>query len=532
MYQLHGGSLMGIPGFWLFVVSEVMLATLLFIVIPYLHYPAGKAFAGMVFSSLLWVSLYTLQLSSSLVWVKVLAMRIEFIGITLLPITFFILSVLITGQKVIRAVWTFIALMSLMFLVTIWFIPVPNAFWSLTDVEVIEPSSLIRLREYGPMFYYLFIPYTHGMISFSIFVLVRKLRKEQRYYWRQVMLFSIGMLLPLGINFIHIIGLTPNGHVNYGTASMGLSALIIGYTLLKYKFLNYLPVTRDVVIEAMSDGILVFDRLGYLLDANSSAEYILGRTNMIGRKIDQVLPSDLLDHIAPSIREGGATTYVTQDGQDYYENQLTPLSGISGYQSGYLLSIRDISEKERYHREVQRMARLDPLTGVLNRRTLFEEMEQYLVQIRQGKGVLSLFMLDIDDFKKVNDSYGHDAGDRAIHHLKEILLTLSGPDVLVGRFGGDEFLVACPGLTQEKTVLLAESILKEVTLPQQQNHGITLNVSVGVISSETIAISALTSDHMLNLADEMLYQAKRRGKNRVCSPSDLSAEQGGTASAG
>jgi|GEM_PF-6377825 len=516
---------MGIPGFWLFVVSEIMLVILLFIVIPYLHYPAGKAFAGVVLSSLLWVSLYTLQLSSSLVWVKVLSMRIEFIGITLLPVSFFILSVLITGHKVIRAVWNFIALMSLMFLVTIWFIPVPNAFWSLTDVAVLERGSSVSLREYGPMFYYLFIPYTHGMISLSIIMLVRKLRKEQRYYWRQVMLFSIGMILPLSINFIHIIGLTPNGHVNYATASMGLSALIIGYTLLKYKFLNYLPVTRDVVIEAMSDGILVFDKLGFLLDANSSAENLLGRNNIIGRKIDQVLPSKLLAHIAPSIREGGRTTFVMQEGEDYYENQLTPLSGISGYQSGYLLSIRDISEKERYYREVQRISRLDPLTEVLNRRSLFEEMEPHLVQARQGKGMLSLFMLDIDDFKKINDSYGHDAGDRAIHHLKDILLIHSGSGSLVGRFGGDEFLVACPGLSEEQTVSLANMILREVSLPQEKNLGIVIHVSAGVISSETIASRDLSSDHMLNLADEMLYQAKRRGKNRVFSPSDLSAEQ-------
>lgn len=100
---------MGIPSFWLFVVSEILLAILLFMVIPYLHYPAGKAFAGVVLSSLVWVSMYTLKLSSSLLWVKVLAMRIEFIGIILLPITFFILSLLITGQKVIKAVWTFIA---------------------------------------------------------------------------------------------------------------------------------------------------------------------------------------------------------------------------------------------------------------------------------------------------------------------------------------------------------------------------------------------------------------------------------------
>ena len=437
----------------------------------------------------------------------------------LLPITFFILSLLITGQKVIKAVWTFIALMSLMFLVTIWFIPVPNAFWSLIDGPLPVDGSSVRIREFGPMFYFLFIPYTHGMILFSILLLVRKLRKEQRYYWRQLILFSFGMLLPLGINFVHIIGLTPGGHVNYATASMGISALIIGYTLLKYRFLNYLPVTRDVVIEAMSDGILVFDMLGFLLDANSSAERILGKSDIIGRKISQVLPSDLLERISPSMKEGRATTFVMQEGQEFYENQLTPLIGISGYQSGFLLSIRDTSEKERYHREVQRMARLDPLTGVLNRRTLFEEMEQYLIAIRRGTGVLSLFMLDIDDFKKINDVHGHDAGDRAIHHLKDILLTLAGPQAMVGRFGGDEFLVACPGLPEGETVLLAERILEEVRLPQQHNHGIVLQVSAGVVSTETIEHKELTSDHMLNIVDDMLYQAKRRGKNRVCSPS-------------
>lgn len=376
-------------------------------------------------------------------------------------------------------------------------------------------GSSVRIREFGPMFYFLFIPYTHGMILLSILLLVRKLRKEQRYYWRQLILFSFGMLLPLGINFVHIIGLTPGGHVNYATASMGISALIIGYTLLKYRFLNYLPVTRDVVIEAMSDGILVFDMLGFLLDANSSAERILGKSDIIGRKISQVLPSDLMKRISPSMEEGRATTFVMQEGQSFYENQLTPLAGISGYKSGFLLSMRDISEKERYHREMQRMARLDPLTGVLNRRTLFEEMEQYLIAIRQGTGVLSLFMVDIDDFKKINDVHGHDAGDRAIHHLKDLLITIAGPEAMVGRFGGDEFLVACPGLPEKETVVLADRILEEVTLPQQHNHGIVLQISAGVVSTETIEHKDLTSDHMLNIADDMLYQAK--GEERTVS---------------
>ncbi len=510
---------MGIPGFWLFIVSEVLLAVLLLITIPYLRYPAGKAFFVLVFSALVWVIMYTLELLSPTLALKILFMRIEYIGIIILPLSLFIMAVINTHQKIITPVWMLLGAMALMFFITVWVIPYPNAFWSFIDPPIPQGVGFVNVRTYGPMFYYLFIPYSQGLMSVSIIILVRKLNRDTMYYWRQVALFSLGMLLPAGINFVYVIGFSPVEHINYATASMGVSSLIIGYTLLRYRFLDYLPVTRDIVIEAMSDGILVFDTLGNLLDANSSAERMLGIQDLIGGKIERILPSEIMGKVTPYIEKKLKSSFIMEQREKFFEYQFTPLEGNSGYQSGYLLSIRDISEKERYHREVLRISRLDPLTEVLNRRSLFEEIERKLTSVSQGKGGLSLIMVDIDDFKQVNDTWGHHVGDRAIDRLKGVLLEAAGSKHMVGRYGGDEFILLCIDISEKETVKLAQSVLDQVSRLPAAEGDVRFLISAGVSSSDSMNACELSSDSLFSQADEMLYDAKRGGKNQVCSPS-------------
>ena len=509
---------MGVPGFWLFIVSEVLLAILLLISIPYLRYPVGKAFSAIVFSALVWVSFYTLELSSTSLAVKIFAMRVEYLGITMVPLSFFIMAVINTRKTVIRPVWILLGSFALIFLITVWFIPHPNAFWSFIDPPIPDTGEFVPVRTYGPMFYTLFIPYSHGLMTIALILLITRLNRESLYYWRQLALFTIGMFLPAGINFVYVIGFSPVEGVNYATASMGVSSLLIGYALLKYRFLEYYPVTRDSIIEAMSDGILVFDIHGFILDANSAAEEILLIDDMIGKKVRQCLPSPILEKISDYIERVEPCSFTLDQEGRFFDYRFKPIAGASGHQSGFLLTIRDVSEKERYHREVLRISRLDPLTEVLNRKALVEEMEVQLQKANRKEGSLSLIMVDIDDFKQVNDTYGHDTGDRVIDVLKDVLLEAAGSRHFVGRFGGDEFIVACIDITEAESVTLAEHILLAVSEKGKAFGDLQLHVSAGVSSSDTLE-GTLSPDRLLTQADQMLYRAKRGGKNQVFSPS-------------
>ncbi|WP_169942557.1 diguanylate cyclase [Campylobacter sp. RM15925] len=162
---------------------------------------------------------------------------------------------------------------------------------------------------------------------------------------------------------------------------------------------------------------------------------------------------------------------------------------------------------------IANFANHDFLTGACNRRYFYENMEEYLKKIKQKNENYALAMIDIDHFKKINDTYGHDSGDKAIKFLaKKLMDTTKGSDI-VARFGGEEFCVVLKNIPQEEAVkffvnLRAVIASSMVTLKTQS---IKMTVSIGLAFGD----SESNVDEMLELADKALYAAKKNGRNRV-----------------
>jgi two-component system cell cycle response regulator len=160
-------------------------------------------------------------------------------------------------------------------------------------------------------------------------------------------------------------------------------------------------------------------------------------------------------------------------------------------------------------RELVRLASVDALTGLHNRRVFFEMAEAARLRC-QERGALSVIMFDIDHFKRVNDVYGHDAGDQA---LTAVARTVAEACAATGRLGGEEFAILLEGKTLEESVTLAEQLRASVAaLRLPTAHGaLTLTCSFGV--SERQAGESI--DDLLKRADVALYAAKTGGRNRV-----------------
>ncbi|MCG7601197.1 GGDEF domain-containing protein [Halomonas sp. McH1-25] len=164
---------------------------------------------------------------------------------------------------------------------------------------------------------------------------------------------------------------------------------------------------------------------------------------------------------------------------------------------------------ERLERSYRREATHDALTGVYNRRAVFRAAEQ----MAQGQQTYAMLMIDIDYFKRINDEYGHDVGDRALCHLTECLrLGLREEDVL-GRYGGEEFMVVLNGMTLNDAVGVAERLAALVRENPYAVAGKSLPMSVSV----GVAVSSQASDlnGLVALADQRLYRAKRTGRDRI-----------------
>jgi diguanylate cyclase (GGDEF)-like protein len=171
--------------------------------------------------------------------------------------------------------------------------------------------------------------------------------------------------------------------------------------------------------------------------------------------------------------------------------------------SYYLFKTRKIFKKH---------ARIDYLTGVYNRRYLFEKGEKALVNFASSNRDISLFLIDIDNFKHINDTNGHAAGDIAIKYVVEQCKNKLTDSAIVGRLGGDEFLVILPGYAQAAARKVAETIRLQVCNSHiEAISPLPLSLSIGVVDCKNFG----TLDDVIAEADRLLYQAKERGRNIV-----------------
>jgi diguanylate cyclase (GGDEF)-like protein len=170
-------------------------------------------------------------------------------------------------------------------------------------------------------------------------------------------------------------------------------------------------------------------------------------------------------------------------------------------------------ENARLHGQVQRQAVTDELTGLANRRRFLSQLDAEITRSRRSALPLGIVLADLDDFKRVNDTYGHDVGDLALRAFADILqATVRDVDLPV-RLGGEEFAVLLPDTDLEGAAQLAERLREALdsTRVESASDRIHLTASFGV----SCFPSAAAADDLLTDADRRLYDAKRRGKNTV-----------------
>lgn len=165
--------------------------------------------------------------------------------------------------------------------------------------------------------------------------------------------------------------------------------------------------------------------------------------------------------------------------------------------------------------EISRRAEVDPLTGLYNRRYLYEHLDALLQQARETGRPLSVILVDIDFFKDVNDRYGHIAGDEILSRLSRLLMRyISGPEV-VARYGGEEFVFVLPGCSEEAALERAERLREAVEAAKlSEVYGDTapMTVSAGV----SVLSPGMDAVRLIETADRAMYRAKGLGRNRVC----------------
>jgi diguanylate cyclase (GGDEF)-like protein/PAS domain S-box-containing protein len=202
---------------------------------------------------------------------------------------------------------------------------------------------------------------------------------------------------------------------------------------------------------------------------------------------------------------GDAGALVVPAGRRLNEDEEAFLSALASVLASAIR--RDEVERELLHRSLH-----DPLTGLPNRGLLFDRLGRVMARAARDGAAVSVLFLDLDDFKNVNDSLGHDAGDRLLTEIAARLTAALRPSDVLARFGGDEFVVLCEGGSGDDHVRVAQRLLGAVAQPVILGGASFLpRVSVGVAT----AVEQATPSSLLRDADVALYRAKGAGKNRV-----------------
>jgi diguanylate cyclase (GGDEF)-like protein len=179
------------------------------------------------------------------------------------------------------------------------------------------------------------------------------------------------------------------------------------------------------------------------------------------------------------------------------------------------LGIADrLRDQRRALSEAERHARIDSLTGVLNRRSLIERLDAACLRARARGLPISLLFIDLDHFKEINDSFGHPAGDACLAAIiPPIQAELRQSDV-IGRYGGEEFVVILSSADTAAAHPIAQRILERVAGVRVEGFGqpIALTCSIGVATSDMLGV---WGEHLIAQADAAVYAAKRSGRNRV-----------------
>lgn len=334
----------------------------------------------------------------------------------------------------------------------------------------------------------------------------------------------------------------------YETVSLGVIlffSLILFFTMRKKAGLvnKVLKMQKDAVeykelyeatLDSMVDACIITNEKGIIENFNQIALQRFGYTaeELMGQPIEILIPEG--DHKRNHAHymesssmhkkvlfKGRELKAITKHGELLSsEITVTPLKQSEDLK--FVGIIHDISDRMKLMEQLGSLlnqlrdeATKDYLTGLLNRKAFFEQAEQIWLSAKEHHQPISLLMIDIDHFKRINDSFGHDAGDRVLIEVANVFSQNCREEDLVCRYGGEEFIILLENKDEQPTLEFAsrlKKIIQEMSV-SEQGEVIRFSISVGVATGSALELNSIET--FISHADQALYQAKANGRNRV-----------------
>ncbi len=504
--------------------------------------PGIRSMTFMLAALALWSFSYAMITLSPSEHGKLLWLRMENIGIQFTPVFWFFFSLKyvrkdqwLTGKPVMFAFYI-IPVIALAFIFS------DTAFHLYyTSIKVATETGGPLIISRGPM-YWVALSQSYALYLAGLIMLVNRFVRSRTFYRRQTPYLISAVLVPFAVNLIYQIapGILPlfPAPVDLTPLSFTITAGLLAAGIFGLRLMDIAPIARDNVMEHIPEMVFVLDEKERIIDANAVAQKWIGRPlhEIIGREPIDVFQNwpQLLKRFF-FLEEARDEIEIPGDPPRILETIITPIFNQRQQLEGRVILAYDITdrkalekelkkaneslqlqlnENERLRIQLQEQAIRDPLTGVFNRRYFAEALDNETARAIREKTPFSIIILDVDHFKRTNDTYGHKCGDAVLQSLAKFLMQNTRRSDIVCRFGGEEFVILMPDAPVESAQERAEFFRQEFASNVNRcgNEEIRSTFSAGVAS---FPLHAASGEALLGLADQALYESKEAGRNRV-----------------
>jgi diguanylate cyclase (GGDEF)-like protein/PAS domain S-box-containing protein len=489
------------------VIVPIILLALAWVAVfawRYINTPSARVFAQMVLCVMVWLvgDLYG-RLAVRLNW-QLFSEDIKYLGVTTAPVLMLMFTRSFLERPFSRRAQALLLSVPALTVLMVWTNTWHGLFWQSVLVGVPSGPPLVR---FGWYFWLVHFPYSYALIFLSLSLVVREGLRSTRLHQPQFWTLGVAFAVPFLANVAYLSGLT--GGVSYTALSFAICMAFL-WSVLRQGLLRSNPIAYQTVFQTVRDGVIVLDRSGRISDVNPAAARALAhnRESLIGQTLRQAFTAwpTLLERFEQTLEADEEVLVPNQEPPQYVNLQITPLYSKVGTLLGRVITMRDVSEGRRRQQFLEDLAFQDPLTGLANRRSFEHQAEQAIESARADGTGLAILYFDLDGFKRINDSFGHDVGDTLLRAVAGRVQSCLRDQDLLARMGGDEFSAMVKMLEPGDVAAVAQRISETVCVPYQlaeQTLSIGLSLGVAIFPDYATDLKAL-----LRHADAAMYVKK------------------------
>ena len=463
---------------------------------------------------------YALELSHTTLPGIMMALKVQYLTIPYIPAFWFFLAAKYSGYINLSRIRHYLPFFIIPFITQILVMTAEHhAFYYMNPrLETAGPFTLIHFDK--ALWYLVQVIYSNLMLFAGSILFGRLMLKTLGKQRKQAIMAFAASLIPWCGFIIYTTGNSPYG-LDLAPLFLSVTGIFFAIAIFRYQMFDLTPVARSRIFDIMSDPVIVFDDEYRLVDLNKSARnfFQLQGGRLIGERSENLFAeyAVLRDQIGGKRNNSCDIEKGEGRNRKYYRSRVETMWGASRNFLGKIVILNDNTAEQLLIQKLNRMATMDELTGINNRRNLMNLCSQEIARSKRNGVPLSLLMIDIDFFKKINDKYGHPCGDETLARTAGAFRKNLREGDILGRYGGEEFLIMLHHTTGENAYNAAERFRKSILDENIVYNGHQIPVSVSIGLSGYAGEGDISLEELIHQADTALYKAKNGGRNCVVS---------------